>query len=353
MKPTSVVLQLADRSTKKPRGISPLIFSHRINLEDEAIPRRDPQRRLNPTMKEVVKNEVLKLLDVGIIYPVADSKWVNVTFEWTPKCEESFRALVNSLTSAPIIQSPDWSLPFEIMCDASNFAVGAVLGQRREGKPFVFYYAKFDITIKDKKGVENVVADHLSRLEFSDPADGPPIHDDFPDEQLLSVAKLPWYAHIVNNLVTGELPSEWSSQDKRKFLVEVRNFFWDDPYLFKYCPDQIMRRCIHDDEVSSVLNFCHNDAFAVDYVSKWVEAVPCRTNDNATVVKFLKENVLSRFGTPRAIISDQGTHFCNRSFEALMRKYGVLHKVANAYHPQTNGQAEIKLEKRVLKMILL
>ena len=72
---------------------------------------------------------------------------------------------------------------------------------------------------------------------------------------------------------------------------------------------------------------------AVDYVSKWVEAVPCRTNDNATVVKFLKENVLSRFGTPRAIISDQGTHFCNRSFEALMRKYGVLHKVATAYHP--------------------
>ena len=89
---------------------------------------------------------------------------------------------------------------------------------------------------------------------------------------------------------------------------------------------------------------------AVDYVSKWVEAVPCRTNDNAVVVKFLKENVLSRFGTPRAIISDQGTHFCNRSFEALMRKYGVRHKVAAAYHPQTNGQAE--LANREVKQIL-
>ena len=63
---------------------------------------------------------------------------------------------------------------------------------------WILLLQEFDITIKDKKSVENVVVDHLSRLEFNDPADGPPIHDDFPDEQLLSVAKLPWYAHIVN-----------------------------------------------------------------------------------------------------------------------------------------------------------
>ena len=89
---------------------------------------------------------------------------------------------------------------------------------------------------------------------------------------------------------------------------------------------------------------------AIDYVSKWVEAVPCRNNDNTTVVKFLKENVLSRFGTPRAIISDQGTHFCNYSFETLMKKYGVIHKVALPYHPQTNGQVE--LANREIKQIL-
>ena len=88
----------------------------------------------------------------------------------------------------------------------------------------------------------------------------------------------------------------------------------------------------------------------VDYGSKWVEAMPCQTNDNKTIVKFLKENVLSRFGTPRAIISDQGTHFCNRSFEALMRKYGVIHKVATAYYPHTNGQVE--LANREIKQIL-
>ena len=89
---------------------------------------------------------------------------------------------------------------------------------------------------------------------------------------------------------------------------------------------------------------------AVDYVSKWVEAVPTRTNDHRTVVKFLKENIFSRFGMPRAIISDGGSHFCNKIIASLMRKYSVWHKVLTPYHPQTNGQA--KLANREIKMIL-
>lgn len=79
----------------------------------------------------------------------------------------------------------------------------------------------------------------------------------------------------------------------------------------------------------------------VDYVSKWIEVVACRDNDSKVVTKFLNENILSRFGTPRAIISDRGTHFCNRSFEKLMKSYGITHKVATAYHPQTSGQVEV------------
>lgn len=77
---------------------------------------------------------------------------------------------------------------------------------------------------------------------------------------------------------------------------------------------------------------------AVDYVSKWVEVVACEKNDHRTVVKFMKENTLSRFGTPRAIISDQGTHFCNRPFEALMEIYGVVHKISTLYYPHTHTQ---------------
>ena len=89
---------------------------------------------------------------------------------------------------------------------------------------------------------------------------------------------------------------------------------------------------------------------AVDYVSKWVEAIASRTNDHRVVVKFLKENIFSRFGMPRAMISDGGKHFCNKPIGMLMRKYGVIHKVSTPYHPQTSGQAE--LANREIKNIL-
>ena len=192
------------------------------------------------------------------------------------------------------------------MCDASDYAVGAVLGQRKEGKPFVIYYAsrtlnsaqmnytttekellavifaldkfcsyligssivvyfdhaavrylmsnqnakprlirwilllqEFNLTIKDKNGAENVVADHLSRLTNEFSIEITSINDSFPDEFLFSINKMPWYANIVNYLATGEMPRDWSSQDKNNFLTEVKSFYWDDPYLFKYCSDQI------------------------------------------------------------------------------------------------------------------
>ena len=89
----------------------------------------------------------------------------------------------------------------------------------------------------------------------------------------------------------------------------------------------------------------------VDYVSKWVEAVPCRAADHRVVLKFLKEKIFSRFGVPKAIISDGGSHFCNISFENLLTKYGVKHKVATPYHPQTSGQVE--LANKEIKTILM
>jgi len=77
---------------------------------------------------------------------------------------------------------------------------------------------------------------------------------------------------------------------------------------------------------------------AVDYVSKWVEAVALPTNDAKWVIKFLKKNIFSRFEIPRAIISDGcGTHFVNKQFDQLLTKYVVAHKVATPYHPQTSG----------------
>ena len=80
---------------------------------------------------------------------------------------------------------------------------------------------------------------------------------------------------------------------------------------------------------------------AVDYVSKWVEAAACPKNDANTVVGFLQKNILSIFGAPRTIISDRGSHFANKVFDRLMSRYGIKHIMSLAYHPQTNGQAEI------------
>ena len=80
---------------------------------------------------------------------------------------------------------------------------------------------------------------------------------------------------------------------------------------------------------------------AMDYVSKWVEAIPCKINDHRIVVKFLKSNIMSRFGFPRAIISDGNNHFCNKPFKTLLNKYFITRKVATPYHSQTSGQIEI------------
>jgi len=90
---------------------------------------------------------------------------------------------------------------------------------------------------------------------------------------------------------------------------------------------------------------------AVNYVSKWIEAVATKTNDHKVVVKFIQTNIFSRFGMPRAIISDGGTHFCNRFIKTLLVKYPVTHKVATPYHPQTSGQVELSnMEiKRILE----
>ncbi|XP_063942447.1 uncharacterized protein LOC135150236 [Daucus carota subsp. sativus] len=422
----------------------------------------------------------------------------DVKFEFTKECVHSFENLKRELTSAPIMKSPDWSQPFELMCDASDYAIGAVLVQRIDKRPHVIYYAsktlndaqlnysttekellavvfalekfrsyligskiivytdhaalkylfskkdskarlirwilllqEFDLEIRDKKGCENVVADHLSRLVVESTNDLP-LSESFPDEHLLSISTLPWFADIVNYLATGDTPSTWSKNDKAKFFSQVKHFFWDDPYLFKHCPDQIIRRCVPNSEFHSILSFCHDQAcgghfsakktaakilqcgfywptlfkdaaeycsacsrcqhlgritrrtmmpmspilvielfdvwgidfmgpfpssfghlyilLAVDYVSKWVEAIPTRSNDNKVVLRFLKENIFSRFGTPRAIISDQGTHFKNRQFECLLKKYSITHRLATPYHPQTSGQVEVS--NRQIKQIL-
>ena len=292
---------------------------------------------------------------------------------------------------------------------------------------------EFDIEIVDKKGTENLVADHLSRLTRTEEEDKTPINEFFPDEKLYAVGVTdPWYADVVNFLASGVTPHGLSSHQRRKFFADVKYYFWEEPYLYKHCGDGMIRRCVPEEEKSDVLKHCHSlecgghfstdrtaskilqsgfywptmfkDArnfisccdrcqrvgniskknempmkifmevevfdvwgidfmgpfppsfkneyilVAVDYVSKWVEAIATPKNDSKMVINFLRKHIFTRFGVPRALVSDGGSHFCNRYLDAVLKKYSVTHRVTTPYHPQANGLAEVS--NRELKQIL-
>nr|GEU38835.1 DNA-directed DNA polymerase [Tanacetum cinerariifolium] len=323
------------------------------------------------------------------------------------ECIDAFETLKKKLTQAPILVVPDWNLPFELMCDASDFAIGAVLGQRKmkhfhhihyasktmteaqihyttmekemlavvyafekfwpylvlsksivytdhptlkyllskqDAKPrllrWVFLLQEFDIIIRDKKGTENLMADHLSRLEnpHKDVFENKDKNENFPLETLgkISCGSTPLFSDVANFHAGNLIVNGMSSQQKKKFFKDVKHYSWDDPYLFEF-----VRIKSFDDFMGPFSSSRGNRYILVTvyYLSKWVEAKALPTNDASDVVKFLKY-LFARFETPRAIISDRGTHFCNDKFAKVMSKYGVTHRLATAYHSQTNGQVE-------------
>jgi hypothetical protein len=113
-----------------------------------------------------------------------------------------------------------------------------------ESEDLQMIYSQEEIT--DEKGTDNVDADLLSRATIDSTSNITPIDDHFPDESLLSLSPMPWFPNRINFLATGDLPAHWSTEDKGKFVNEVKNFYWDDLYLFKNYLDQIFQRCIPD-----------------------------------------------------------------------------------------------------------
>ncbi|XP_059302297.1 uncharacterized protein LOC132054274 [Lycium ferocissimum] len=392
------------------------ICEHKIQLEEDSKPSVEHQRRLNQNIQEVVKNEIIKWLDAGVVYPITYSKWVspvqcvpkkggitvvpNAKNELIPTrtvtgwrvcmdyrklntatckdhfpmpfidqrldrlagsrmlfglciapatfqmcmmstfsdmvvdflevfmndfsvvgdsfddylehlCQKAFYELKERLTTALVIVTPDWSLPFELMCDASGFVIGAMLGQRhnkimhsiyyasstlnaaqinytvieqellaivyafekfrsyllgskvmaytdhsalrylmakKEAKPrlirWVLLLQEFDFEVKDQKWIQNQVADHLSRLEETGvPVEELDIEDAFTDEQVLAVSII---------------PDEIKSYKKKTFSRDVRQYYWDEPYLFRTCADNVIRCCVPESEVLEILKACHD-----------------------------------------------------------------------------------------------
>nr|GEU44918.1 reverse transcriptase domain-containing protein [Tanacetum cinerariifolium] len=158
-----------------------------------------------------------------------------------------------------------------------------------------------------------------------------------------------------------------SSQQKNKFFNDVKHYFWDDHFLFKICANQVIQRCVHGHKVVDILKACHNGPtgghHGLNYTAKkgkisQRDEMPQNSIQVCEIfdvwgIDFIGPFPSSRgnkFGTPRAIISDRGTHFCNDQFVKVMLKYGVTHRLATAYHPQTSGQVEVS--NRGLKRIL-
>nr|GEV70508.1 DNA-directed DNA polymerase [Tanacetum cinerariifolium] len=159
-------------------------------------------------------------------------------FFFSNECIKAFQIHKRKLTEAPILVSPDWDLPFEIMCDASYFSIGAV----------------------------NLAADRLSRLEnpHQNVLDPKEINETFPLATLNMVSfrgysSTQWFSDFSNYHVGNFVVKGMSSQQKNKFFKEVKHYFWDDPFLFKICADQVIRRCVHGQEVIDILRACHNE----------------------------------------------------------------------------------------------
>ncbi|GKA36156.1 reverse transcriptase domain-containing protein [Tanacetum coccineum] len=217
-------------------------------------------------------------------------------------CILAFQTLKKKLTEVPILIAPNWDQPLEIMCDASDYAIGA----------------EFDFKVIDTKGAENYAADHLSRLENP-------------------------YENVV---IQKRFYRNLSFRDFKQGKISQR--------------DEMPQNAIQVCEIFDVWGIDFMGPFpssrgnkyilvAVDYLSKWVEAKALPTNDARYCLNLLK-SLFSRFSAPRAIISDRGTYFCNDKFDKVMSKYGVTHRLSTPYHPQMSGQVEVT--NRGLKRIL-
>ena len=113
-----------------------------------------------------------------------------------------------------------------------------------------------------------MVAYHLSRLTIAHDTHSSPINDEFPEESLMQLQKATWYAHIANFLATRDIPVEWKEQDRKYFFAKIHSYYWEVPFLFKYCADQIIRKCVPEEEQQGILNHCHESAYGGHFASQ-------------------------------------------------------------------------------------
>nr|GEW27694.1 reverse transcriptase domain-containing protein [Tanacetum cinerariifolium] len=211
---------------------------------------------------------------------------------------------------------------------------------------WILLLQEFDFKVIDTKGAENYAADHLSRLEnpYENVFDPKEINETFPLESLNKVSHQDPTGKeaidILNACHSGPTGGHYRDNYTAKKVFDS-GFYWPTIYKDAF---ELVKNC---DSCQRSGKISQRDEMPQNSIQVEAKALP--TNDARVVVKFLK-SLFSRFGTPKAIISDRGTHFCNDQFVRVMSKYGVTHRLSTTYHPQTSGQVEVI--NRGLKQIL-
>nr|GEX34880.1 reverse transcriptase domain-containing protein [Tanacetum cinerariifolium]GEX35165.1 reverse transcriptase domain-containing protein [Tanacetum cinerariifolium] len=363
----------------------------------------------------------------------------NTSFIFSEDCIKYFQTLKKKLMEAPILIAPNWDLPFELMCDASDFAIEKemlavvyafekfqsylimnksivhtdhcafkYLFAKKDAKArllrWVLLLQEFDFKVLDIKGEENLAADHLSRLEnpYENVLDPKEINETFPLETLSMVtfrgdSSAPWFADFANYYAGNFIVKGMTSQQKNKFFKYVKHYFWDDPFLFKICADQVIWRCVHGMEALDILEACHNGPTAkkiFDFGFFW----PTIYKDSYEFVKncdscqrqgkfsqrdempqnsievceifdvwgidfmgpFLSSrgnkyilvgvDYLSKWVEVKSLPTNDARVVLQIPKISVMLKYEVTHHLSTAYHPQTSGQVEVS--NRGLKRII-
>ncbi|RVX20233.1 hypothetical protein CK203_004600 [Vitis vinifera] len=242
------------------KGISPLVCTHHIYMEEEAKPIRQPQRRLNPHLQEVVRAEVLKLLQAGIIYPYLTALGSGEDHFHMSIWNIAYRRMPFGLCNAPAT--------FQ-RCMLSIFSDMVERIMEVFMDDITIYGGSFIIVFTDHSALKYLLTkqDAKARLAIAHNSHVLPINDDFPEESLMLLEN-PWYAHIANYLVTGEVPSEWKAQDRKHFFAKIHAYYWEEPFLFKYCADQIIRKCVPEEEQQGILSHCHENACGGHFASQ-------------------------------------------------------------------------------------
>nr|GEY47422.1 reverse transcriptase domain-containing protein [Tanacetum cinerariifolium] len=406
------------------KGINPEFCSHKILLEEDYAPKVQSQRRVKPKIHDVIKKEVEKLLDTGLIYPISDSPWVS-SIHCAPK-KGGMTVITNDeneLVPTRIITGWRVCIDYRKLKKLLGRIISLYrswtkcLRDSQEMNTIVFLMVSqaFDFKVIDTRGAENYAAGHLSRLEnpYENIFDPKEINETFNLESLNKVAhkdpSTPWFADLANYHEGNFIIKGMTSQQKQKFFKDARHYFWDDPYLFRTCANQIIRRCVASKEAIDILNACHSGPtgghYGANYTAKKVFDSgfywPTIYKDAFELVKRCdscqrKGKILQKYEMPQNFIqiceifdvwgidfmgpflsSKRNKYiivaidylskwveakalptndarvvvkFLKSLFSRVMAKYVVTHRLSTAYHPQTSGQVEVT--NRALKRIL-